>query len=238
MIRGARLPGLAQRHIVVARQEGFSPRYLATKSPSSSSPSGTSGSNGTNNTSTSSNGNSSTTGAPTKGNKGKPRDWFIVGASGSIAVYGAWWYLQTYSGKSSTATSTQALDQQQRSFSLTSQPRTSFSIPVRKSSDRSQSESKIITLLSTEEVDSRLRENEKSTKVERPAGACIVEKYETNSLASNDPLEDRRAEVIVERDRAVEGLTALQKGDLGFFAVMDGHAGWDTSTLLSNKVCT
>lgn len=75
-----------------------------------------------------------------------------------------------------------------------------------------------------------------STKVERPAGACLVERYDTNSLASNDPVEDRRAEVIVERDRAVEGVTSAHKGDLGFFAVMDGHAGYQTSHLLSNKV--
>lgn len=82
----------------------------------------------------------------------------------------------------------------------------------------------------------RLRENEKSTTVERPAGACIVERYETNTLASNDPIEDRRAEVIVERDRALDGASTAQKGDLGFFAVMDGHAGYHTSSLLSNKV--
>lgn len=115
-------------------------------------------------------------------------------------------------------------------------PRTAFSIPVRKTSDRSQREDKIISSLLPDEVDAKLRENERSTNVERPPGACIVERYDTNTLASNDPLEDRKAEVIVERDRAVEGVASSQKGDLGFFAVMDGHAGWDTSTLLSNKV--
>jgi pyruvate dehydrogenase phosphatase len=148
-------------------------------------------------------------------------------------VYGAWWYIKENPFRPS---STSELELQQRSFSLSSRAKTTFSIPVRKASDPSQKEAKIITSLLPEEVDARLRANEKSTNVERPPGACIVQKYETNSLASNDPLEDRRAEVIVERDRAVEGVTMTQKGDLGFFAVMDGHAGHQTSTLLSNKV--
>lgn len=147
--------------------------------------------------------------ASSSSSKQRARDWFFVTASGGGAVLGAWWYLSVYSAK---PTSTDGADQQ-RSFSVSPPSRTTFAIPVRSGSDRSKSEAKVIQSLLPDEVTARLRENEKSTKVERPAGACIVERYETNSLASNDPIEDRRAEVIVERDRAVEGVQSAQKGD-------------------------
>lgn len=206
-------------------------RYLATKGSQSSSGSSTST---TTNSSSTTSGSSSINSTPAgSAPKQKARDWFIVGASGSIAVGGAYWYLKEYSTKFPPSTSAQ--QQQQSSFSLDS-VRTAFAIPVRSSSDRSQTSNKIVSSLLPQEVNARLRKDEKSIKVERPPGSCIVERYETNTLASNDPIEDRKAEVIVERDRAVEGVTNSQKGDLGFFAVMDGHAGWDTSTLLSNKV--
>jgi pyruvate dehydrogenase phosphatase len=221
---------IAQRRAVLLRQVVPLPRYLATtgsKSKPSSSSKGSSPNQSSNSTSSSSSIGSNSV---SPGNKQRARDWFIVAASGSVAVGGAWWYLKVYSFKPAST-------EQSRSFSLSSPIRSSFSIPVRKSSDRSQSDSKIITSLLSEEVDARLRENEKSTRVERPASACLVERYDTNTLASNDPIEDRRAEVIVERDRAVEGAKSSHNGDLGFFAVMDGHAGYDTSTLLSNKVC-
>jgi pyruvate dehydrogenase phosphatase len=213
----SRVPGsLFSRQVVPL------PRYLASSSSSTAN---------TSSSSTVGSGVSSVSGTP--GRRQSARDWFIVGASGSVAVAGAYWYLSVYSAKSAPSSSSHL---QQRSFSLTPQARTQFKLSV-PSADRGQREDKIIYSLLPEEVDARLRENERSTKVERPPGACIVEKYETNSLASNDPIEDRKAEVIVERDRAVEGVTTAQKGDLGFFAVMDGHAGFQTSTLLSNKVC-
>lgn len=208
------------------------PRLLATKAPKSNSPS--SSTTGTSSTSSNVTGNSSP-GVPAP--KQRARDWFIVGASGAIAVGGAYWYLKEYATRAQPSLiDVQQQQQQPNSFSLSTNSRTAFAIPVRSALDRSKTTSKIINSLLPEEVDARLRQNEKSTKVERPPGSCIVERYETNTLASNDPIEDRKAEVIVERDRAVEGVTNSQKGDLGFFAVMDGHAGWDTSTLLSNKV--
>lgn len=115
----------------------------------------------------------------------------------------------------------------------------------------------MINTLTNAEVDRRLTENQRSTRVDRPKGACLVARYDTNSVASNDPIEDKRAEVIVERDRAVvdsrptssaiapvsptptltpNTVTGTANGDLCFFAVMDGHAGFHTSTLLSQKL--
>lgn len=225
-----RLPSRAQG-LFHSHQTVPLPRFLATKGPQSSSSSSSSSTGtgaGSGSTTSGSINNTPVGTAP----KQRARDWFIVGASGSIAVGGAYWYLKEYSTRVSELTATQ----QPNSFSLNSSFRTAFAIPVRSSSDRSQVTSKIINSLLPEEVNARLRANEKSTRVERPPGSCIVERYETNFLASNDPIEDRKTEVIVERDRAVEGVANSQKGDLGFFAVMDGHAGWDTSTLLSNKV--
>lgn len=154
------------------------------------------------------------------------REWLIVGATGSVAVLGAWWYLQIRP----SSRVAQHIDSDKRSHYYGASR--SFSIPVR--TQDSQMVSKVISSLSPSEVDGRLRENEQCTNVERPQGSCIVQRYDTNSLSSNDPIEDRRAEVIVERDAALQG--SEQKGDLGFFAVMDGHAGYHTSSLLSQKV--
>lgn len=91
------------------------------------------------------------------------------------------------------------------------------------------------------EVERKLKQEETSTVVQRPLGSCLVSRYDTNSLASNDPIEDKRAEVIVERDRSVNSSNNTSSsvgvnGDLCFFAVMDGHAGWHTSTYLSQKL--
>ena len=137
-------------------------------------------------------------------------------------------------------------------FSLTAESRTSFSIPTRQAQAGGPT-NKVITTLTNSEVDRRLTENQRSTRVDRPQGACLVARYDTNSLASNDPIEDKRAEVIVERDRGIADgrpssastwpvsptpntATASANGDLCFFAVMDGHAGFHTSTLLSQKL--
>lgn len=170
------------------------------------------------------------------------RDWLIVGATGSVAVAGAWWYLRAQtsnrSSSSSRSLSSNQSPPQQHQRSFSSSARTSFQIPVRDPSNPSQMAARVVTSLTPTEVDARLRSSEASTRVERPPGACIVERYDTVSVPSNDPIEDRRAEVIVERDEAVQGTkNGETKGDLGFFAVMDGHAGYHTSALLSSKVC-
>lgn len=108
-----------------------------------------------------------------------------------------------------------------------------FSIPARVRGPNDPAY-KVITPLTSEEVDTRLRANERSTSVDRPAGACLVARYDTNCVPSNDPVEDRHAEVIVERDRGIS--EQGPRGDLCFFTVMDGHGGHYTSQLLSQKL--
>ena len=108
---------------------------------------------------------------------------------------------------------------------------------------------RIITPLTEDQVNARLHENEHSTRVERPPGACLVARYDTNSVASNATNEDRHAEVIVERDRGIDELPMSRRdsrdadsqpervrGDLCFFTVMDGHGGDFTSQVLSRKL--
>lgn len=139
-----------------------------------------------------------------------------------------------------------------RNFSLRSNAPTSFTIPVR-SSQPGESAYRVITPLTEDEVSARLHENEHSTSVDRPPGACLVARYDTNSIASNASNEDRHAEVIVERDRAIDEpplhsrresalletdprAAARVRGDLCFFTVMDGHGGDHTSQVLSRKL--
>lgn len=131
-----------------------------------------------------------------------------------------------------------------RNFIMSSKP-TSFTIPSR-SKDPGQPSYKVITPLTLEQVNARLRENERSTQVDRPPGACLVARYDTNSVSSNNPIEDKHAEVIVERDRGIyeqrkslhqnESKDASVRGDLCFFTIMDGHGGDHTSTMLSRKL--
>ncbi|SPO35361.1 related to PTC5 - putative 2C protein phosphatase (PP2Cs) [Pseudozyma flocculosa] len=191
------------------------------------------------------------------------KEWVLVGVAGSAAAVGSWYYWSNIRPRHQAAKKASLGDS--RPFSLTADVRTSFSIPVRNHQVGGPT-TKVISTLSSAEVDRRLTENERSTRVDRPPGACLVARYDTNSVASNDPIEDKRAEVIVERDRGVAecdrpsdisgsdgahkavGATASveeaqsqaagqpAKGDLCFFAVMDGHAGYHTSTLLSQKL--
>lgn len=167
------------------------------------------------------------------------KEWVILGVASSLAAFGGWYYWVNIRTQSSPLDS--------RGFSSTAPRPAAFSIPVR-APKPGQPTHKVITPLSAAEVDACLRQNERSTVVERPPGACLVARYDTNQLASNDPVEDKHAEVIVERDRGInenrsksndgKSKDAPQevRGDLCFFAVMDGHAGPHTSTLLSNKL--
>ena len=72
-------------------------------------------------------------------------------------------------------------------------------------------------MLSTEQVDKRLRDGAILQSTPRPGG--LVWNRATASLASNNPIEDASASAIVERDQTETG----PQGDLLFFAVMDGH---------------
>ncbi|KAL4402415.1 serine/threonine phosphatase [Malassezia pachydermatis] len=178
----------------------------------------------------------SSSNSPTDAYKRQRRtEWVIVGVAGSAAAFGTWYY---WANMRSRPTS----DSRARRFSMSAKS-SSFTIPA-VSKEPGQNPYKVITPLTPDQVDIRLRENERSTRVDRPAGACLVARYDTNSVASNNPIEDKHAEVIVERDRGIhepkaertasaEGLT---HGDLCFFTVMDGHGGEYTSHVLSRKL--
>ncbi|WFD33467.1 [pyruvate dehydrogenase (acetyl-transferring)]-phosphatase [Malassezia cuniculi] len=175
--------------------------------------------------------------SPASYRRQRRKEWVIVGVASSLAAFGGWYYWVNIR--------TQAAPLDSRGFSSAAPKPAAFSIPVR-SPKPGQPNHKVITPLSAAEVDSRLRQNERSTVVDRPPGACLVARYDTNQLASNDPIEDKHAEVIVERDRGIHENCSETKehesaeqpvpGDLCFFAVMDGHAGPHTSVLLSNKL--
>jgi len=85
-------------------------------------------------------------------------------------------------------------------------------------------------MLSAEQVEKRLKDGSIMQSTVRPGG--LVWNRATASLASNNPIEDASASAIVERDRTETG----PEGDLLFFAIMDGHAGTQTSQLLSKTL--
>ncbi|GAC96958.1 hypothetical protein PHSY_004542 [Pseudozyma hubeiensis SY62] len=181
------------------------------------------------------------------------KEWLLVGVAGSAAAVGSWYYWSNIRPRhQANKAAAAAIAASSAPFSLTAESRTSFSIPTRQAQAGGPT-NKVISTLTNAEVDRRLTENQRSTRVDRPQGACLVARYDTSSVASNDPIEDKRAEVIVERDRAVADnrpsssstspvsptpntATGSANGDLCFFAVMDGHAGFHTSTLLSQKL--
>jgi len=72
-------------------------------------------------------------------------------------------------------------------------------------------------MLSTEQVEKRLKDGTIVQSTVRPGG--LVWNRATASLASNNPIEDASASVIIERDKTENG----PEGDLLFFAIMDGH---------------
>ncbi|CAG8614729.1 31373_t:CDS:2 [Racocetra persica] len=80
-------------------------------------------------------------------------------------------------------------------------------------------------ILSPQEATLRLRENQLSFLLQRNNG---VYRYDTNQLASNNPIEDTKCELIIPSSK--------NGGDRLFFGVFDGHAGWNTSQLLSRKL--
>ena len=63
-----------------------------------------------------------------------------------------------------------------------------------------------------------IRRNEKSV----PVNFGVVSHYESNNLASNDPIEDRNAEY-----RVLDGL---------MFGVFDGHSGWQCAEEVMNRL--
>ncbi|EIN10523.1 protein serine/threonine phosphatase 2C [Punctularia strigosozonata HHB-11173 SS5] len=115
-------------------------------------------------------------------------------------------------------------------YSKTSSRQT-FDIPVRMrgSDGKPFVRTQPVPLLTSQEVDARLNANATSTVRRRPSG--IVWKWSTAFVPSNDPIEDANAAVLVQRDELAPQHQSAE--DVLFFAVMDGHGGYDTSRLLS-----
>ncbi|KAI0068565.1 protein serine/threonine phosphatase 2C [Artomyces pyxidatus] len=82
-------------------------------------------------------------------------------------------------------------------------------------------------LQSKAQIDKRI--NEFATLETQTTAEGLVWKHATARLASNDPIEDRNAQAIISKAPTA----STPGGELLFFAVMDGHAGYHTSHLLS-----
>lgn len=104
-----------------------------------------------------------------------------------------------------------------------------FELPVKVQGPDGKSEmaTRTFPLLPLQVLEARIREHATLQSHSRPGG--IVWKHATAGLASNDPIEDAHASQIVERDHT----DPSYPGDYLFFAVMDGHGGYETSRLLS-----
>ncbi|SGZ54381.1 CIC11C00000003954 [Sungouiella intermedia] len=96
----------------------------------------------------------------------------------------------------------------------------------------SQQHKEGVFLLNEEQVSTKLRQYEESYFVNRGKG---VTRYDICQLPSNSPIEDDRAEEIVQvpilQDNNVRAST-----DWMFFGVFDGHGGWTTSSKLRDQL--
>lgn len=86
--------------------------------------------------------------------------------------------------------------------------------------------------MNEEQVSTKLRQFEESYTVNRGKG---VTRYDICQLPSNSPIEDDRAEEIVQvpilQDNNIKTST-----DWMFFGVFDGHGGWTTSSKLRDQL--
>lgn len=96
----------------------------------------------------------------------------------------------------------------------------------------SQQQKEGVFLLNEEQVSSKLRQYEESYLVNRGKG---VTRYDICQLPSNSPIEDDRAEEIVQvpilQDNNIRAST-----DWMFFGIFDGHGGWTTSSKLRDQL--
>ena len=89
---------------------------------------------------------------------------------------------------------------------------------------------KVLVMMTPEQATERLRKNEESFLVGRGRG---VVRYDVVQLPSNDPIEDDRAEKIVEVPSSVAVTDGgAPSSDWMFWGVFDGHSGWTTSAKL------
>jgi Serine/threonine protein phosphatase len=109
---------------------------------------------------------------------------------------------------------------------------TSTSSMHQKDSISHQQHKEGVFLLNEEQVSARLRQFEESYMVNRGKG---VTRYDICQLPSNSPIEDDRAEEIVQvpilQDNNIKVST-----DWMFFGVFDGHGGWTTSSKLRDQL--
>ena len=82
-------------------------------------------------------------------------------------------------------------------------------------------------LLSSAFVDQRI--NESATFTSHPPYEGLIWKHTTAQVSSNDPIEDAHARAVITTDAT----SSDPARKLLFFTVMDGHAGFHTSRLLS-----
>lgn len=135
----------------------------------------------------------------------------------------------------------------QRSRNKDSSDSNSFSIPIKSRSADGRSvltKDHFITRLSQSEIEQKLTRNSTSYSIPRAGGGGRW-RYETASVSSNDPIEDAHAEMIIRPgepgSKSLLSSPALPKGqtatplegDTLFFAIMDGHSGYQTSRLLA-----
>ena len=91
-----------------------------------------------------------------------------------------------------------------------------------------------IPVFTDEEVNKRLRKLEESYIVNRGKG---VYRYDTSQLPSNNPIEDDRAEKILQIPiQDVYSNNEKVDTDWHFWTVFDGHAGWNTSAYLRDHL--
>lgn len=156
----------------------------------------------------------------------RPARRYLIPVGGAAAAYGAYTWLRPRSKDSADPGM--------------------FTIPIRsRSSDN--------TIVTKELPLPRISQAELENKLTRYAASYSIPRadvgrrtgrwrYETAAVASNDPIEDAHAEMIVRPgEPGSQALLGSPKaaaasaygGDTLFFAIMDGHSGFNTSRLLA-----
>lgn len=153
-----------------------------------------------------------------------PARRFALATSVGIAGYG----IYRYSAKSSTASAG---------------PNTPFfELPVKSRAPDGKTvltEMKRIQYLSKDEAERKLTENAYSATIPRAGPQGGHWRFETAFLASNNPIEDTNAQMVVRPDEKQGdfwGAKAQSARDVLFFAIMDGHSGRNTSQLLAKTL--
>lgn len=91
-----------------------------------------------------------------------------------------------------------------------------------------------IPVFTDKEVNKRLRKYEESYIINRGKG---VSRYDISQLPSNNPIEDDRAEKLVQVPiQDVFNNNEKVETDWHFWSVFDGHAGWNTSAYLRDNL--